>query len=177
MIPILASLSSVIPSNSFHYHPLAGFLFLSLFAVGLLVLFVEVFVRSNEPRPTMACRKVCRFAMCLFVALGCLYAFGFIVFAFRAKALNGGWPLVFQFYDRMQPWTTVFERGEAILCLAGIAAGILALAAAVPVFANWRRRAALALFRVSAALSASAFLAQFLPLLLLPTAAVEWWFD
>ena len=53
----------------------------------------------------------------------------------------------------------------------------LALAAAVPVFANWRRRAALSLFHVSATLSASAFLTLYLPLLLLPTAAVEWWFD
>ena len=176
MTPILASLSSVIP-GSYHYNPMAGFLFLPLFAVGLLVLFVEVFVRSKEPRPTMSCQKTCRFAMCLFAALGFLHAFGFIAFAFRAKNLNGGWPRVFQFYDRMQPWTAVFERSEGILCLAGIAAGILALAAAVPVFANWRRRAALSLFRVSATLSASAFLTLYLPLPLLPTAAVEWWFD
>ena len=176
MTPILASLSSVLP-GAFHYHPMADFLFSRLLTVGFLAFFVEVFVHSTEPRPTMACRKTCRFAMRLFAALGGLHAFGFIAFAFRAKNLNGGWPRVFQFYDRMQPWTAVFERSEGILCLAGVAAGILALAAAVPVFANWRRRAALSLFRVSATLSASAFLTLYLPLLLLPTAAVEWWFD
>ena len=71
----------------------------------------------------------------------------------------------------------MFERSEGILVFAGIVAGIVALASAVPVFANWWRKAALALFRVSATLSASAFLAPYLPLLLLPTAAVEWWFD
>ena len=176
MIPTLASLSSVLP-GSFHYHPMAGFLFSRLLAVGFLTFFVEVFVHSTEPRPTMARRKACRFAMCLFAALGGLFALGFIAFAFRARALYGGWPPTFCFWREMEPWGIVFVYGEVWLLCTGIIAGFVALAAAVPVFANWWRKAALALFRVSATLSASAFLALYLPLLLLPTAAVEWWFD
>ena len=72
---------------------------------------------------------------------------------------------------------TSAKRSEGVLVLAGIAAGLLAFAAAVAVFAGWRRNAARAVFRALAALSASAFLAFYLPLLILPEAAVNWWFD
>ena len=51
------------------------------------------------------------------------------------------------------------------------------MGAAAAVFADWRRKAALAVFRALAALSAPAFIAFYLPLLLLPEAAVNWWFD
>ena len=176
MNPLLAALSNVVPW-SVAYDPLAGLLFAGLFAAALLAVFVEVFVRSTVPRPAMSGRKACPTAITVFVALGVLHAAGFVAFAYRAKALYGGWPRTFQFYDRMQPWTTFFEKSEGVLALAGIAAGVLALAAAIAVFADWRRKAALAVFRALAALSASAFLAFYLPLILLPEAAVNWWFD
>ena len=116
-------------------------------------------------------------AVVLFAVFGVLHAAAFVVFAYRARTLNDGWPRTFQFYDRMQPWTGVFERSEAVLFLVGLAAGMLALTAAVAIFADWRRSAAVAAFRVMAALSASVFLGVLLPMLFLPTAAVEWWFD
>ena len=158
-------------------HPLSGMLLSYLLPVAFPAFFVEVFVRSTEPRPAMAARRPCLRAVSAFAALGVLYASGFVVFAYRAKALYGGWPPTFRFYDRMQPWTAFFERSEVVLFLAGVAAGVLALAAAVPVFAGWRRNAALAVFRVLAALSLSAFLSLLLPLVLLPEAAINWWFD
>ena len=176
MSPVLAIITSVLPGSS-SYNPAAGFFFFPLIAVGFLVFFVEVFVRSLDTRPVMSCRKRCRMAVVLFAVLGAFHAAAFVVFAYRVRTLNGGWPRTFQFYDRMQPWTGVFERSEAVLLLVGLAAGILALAAAVAVFAGWRRSAALAAFRVMAALSASAFLGVLLPMLFLSTAAVEWWFD
>ena len=176
MTPLFAALSNVVPW-SVAYDPLAGFLFAGLFAVVLLAIFVEVFVRSTKPRPTMSFRRTCLAAIAVFAALGALHAVGFVAFAYRAKALYGGWPPTFAFYDRMQPWTAFFEKSEGVSVLAGIAAGLLAFAAAVAVFAGWRRNAALAVFRALAALSASAFLAFYLPLLLLPEAAVNWWFD
>ena len=176
MNPLLASLSNVVPW-SVAYDPLAGLLFAGLFAVSLLAVFVEIFVRATKPRPTMSFRRTCLTAIAAFAALGALHAAGFAAFAYRAKALYGGWPPVFQFYDRMQPWTAFFEKSEGVSVLAGIAAGVLAFAAAVAVFAGWRRNAALAVFRALAALSASAFLAFYLPLLHLPEAAVNWWFD
>ena len=176
MNPLLAALSNVVPW-SVAYDPLAGFLFAGLFAVVLLAIFVEVFVRSTKPRSAMAGRKACLAAIAVFATLGALHAAGFAAFAYRAKALYGGWPPVFQFYDRMQPWTAFFEKSEGVSVLAGIAAGVLALGAAAAVFADWRRKAALAVFRALAALSASAFIAFYLPLLLLPEAAVNWWFD
>ena len=176
MNPILAALSDIVPW-SVAYLPLAGFLFVGLFAVALLAIFVEVFVRSTKPRPAMSGRKACLTAIAVFAVLCVLHAAGFIAFAYRAKALYGDWPPTFQFYDRMQPWTAFFEKSEGVLVLAGIAAGILAFAAAVAVFAGWRRKAALAVFRALATLSASAFLAFYLPLILLPKAAVNWWFD
>ena len=172
----LAAIANVIP-GSFSCEPLAEFLLIALTLLGLLVFFVECFVRSVTPRPAMSGRKACRAAATLSAGLGAVHAAGFIAFAFRAKAINGGWPRAFQFYDRMQPWTAVFERSEPVLCFAGVAAGILALASAVAVFAGWRRSAALAAYRTAAALSASAFLAWFLPLLFLPGAAIDWWFD
>ena len=173
---LLAALSNVVP-RSIDYDPLAGILFAGLFALALLAIFVEVFVRSTKPRPAMSFRRTCLAAIAAFAALGALHAAGFAAFAFRAKALYGGWPPTFAFYDRMQPWTAFFEKSEGVLGLAGIAAGVLAFAAAVAVFAGWRRNAALAVFRALASLSASAFLAFYLPLLLLPEAAVNWWFD
>ena len=176
MNPLLAALSNVVPW-SVAYDPLAGFLFAGLFAVVLLAIFVEVFVRSTKPRPTMSFRRTCLAAIAVFAALGALHAAGFAAFAYRAKALYGGWPPTFAFYDRMQPWTAFFEKSECVSVLAGIAAGVLALGAAAAVFADWRRKAALAVFRALAALSASAFIAFYLPLLLLPEAAVNWWFD
>lgn len=176
MTPLFAALSNVVP-GSIDYDPLAGLLFAGLFAVALLAVFVEIFVRAAKPRPTMSFRRTCLAAIAVFAALGALHAAGFVAFAYRAKALYGGWPPTFAFYDRMQPWTAFFERSEGVLVLAGIAAGLLAFAAAVAVFAGWRRNAALAVFRALAALSASAFLAFYLPLLLLPEAAVNWWFD
>ena len=176
MNPLLAALSNVVPW-SVAYDPLAGLLFAGLFAVSLLVLFVEIFIRSTAPRPAMAGRKACLAAIAVFATLGALHAAGFAAFAYRAKALYGGWPPTFAFYDRMQPWTAFFEKSEGVSVLAGIAAGVLALGAAVAVFADWRRKAALAVFRALSALSASAFIAFYLPLLLLPEAAVNWWFD
>ena len=176
MNPLLAALSNVVPW-SVAYDPLAGFLFAGLFAVALLAVFVEVFVRAAKPRSAMAGRKTCLAAVAVFAALGALHAAGFVAFAYRAKALYGGWPPTFAFYDRMQPWTAFFERSEGVLVLAGLAAGLLAFAASVAVFAGWRRNAARAVFRALAALAASAFLAFYLPLLLLPEAAVNWWFD
>ena len=173
---LLAALSNVVPW-SVAYDPLAGILFAGLFALAILAVFVEVFVRSTKPRPTMSFRRTCLAAIAAFAALGALHAAGFAAFAYRAKALYGGWPPTFRFYDRMQPWTAFFEKSEGVSVLAGIAAGLLAFAAAVAVFAGWRRNAALAVFRALAALSASALLAFYLPLLLLPEAAVNWWFD
>ena len=167
MNPLLAALC----------HPLSGMLFSYLFPVALLAFFVEVFVRAAKPRSAMAGRKTCLAAVAVFAALGALHAAGFVAFAYRAKALYGGWPPTFAFYDRMQPWTAFFEKSEGVSVLAGIAAGVLALGAAAAVFADWRRKAALAVFRALAALSVSAFIAFYLPLLLLPEAAVNWWFD
>ncbi len=152
------------------------FLFL-LFLLGCLVFGTEDFVRTLTPRPAMSGGKACRAAVTLFATLGAVHAAGFIAFAFRAKALNGGWPHVFEFYDRMQPWTSVFEWSFPVLYITGIVAGLLALVAAVPVFAGWFRGAALAIHRAAAALSASCFLAWFLPILLLPRPALDWWFD
>ena len=176
MLPILASISSVLP-GSFSYNPAAGAFSFPLIVVVFLTFFVEVFVRSLDICPVMSCRRQCRMAVVLFAVLGALHAAAFVVFAYWARTLNDGWPRTFQFYDRMQPWTGVFERSEAVLLLVGLAAGMLALAAAVAVFAGWRRSAALAVFRVMAVLSTSAFLGVLLPMLFLPTAAVEWWFD
>ena len=173
---LLAALSNVVPW-SVDYDPLAGILFAALFALAILAIFVEVFVRSTKPRSTMSFRRTCLAAIAAFAALGALHAAGFVAFAYRAKALYGDWPPTFQFYDRMQPWIAFFEKSEGVLVLAGIAAGILAFAAAVAVFAGWRRKATLAVFRALATLSASAFLAFYLPLILLPKAAVNWWFD
>ena len=167
MNPLLAALC----------HPLSGMLFSYLFPVALLAFFVEVFVRSTEPRPAMAARRACLRAISAFAALGVLYALGFVVFAYRAKALYGGWPPTYALFDRMRPWPAFFTYGEVVLFLAGVAAGVLAFAAAVPVFAGWRRNAALAVFRALAALSLSAFLALLLPLVLLPEAAINWWID
>ena len=176
MNPLLASFSNVVPW-SIAYDPLAGILFAGLFALTLLAVVVEVFVRSTKPRPTMSFRRTCLTAIAAFAALGALHAVGFAAFAYRAKALYGGWPPTFAFYDRMQPWTAFFEKSEGVSVLAGIAAGVLALGAVAAVFADWRRKAALAVFRALATLSASAFIAFYLPLLLLPEAAVNWWFD
>lgn len=150
---------------------------LPLFLLGFLVLGTEEFVRSRTPRPAMSGGKACRAAVALFATLGAVHAVGFIAFAFRAKALNGGWPHVFEFYDRMQPWTDVFEWSLPVLFGAGVVAGLLALVATVAVFAGWCRGAALAIHRAAAALSASCFLAWFLPILLLPRPALDWWFD
>ena len=58
-------------------------------------------------------------------------AAGFPAFAFRAKALHGGWPDVFEFHGRMQPWTRVFEWSEPVLFVAGIVAGLPAPVAAL----------------------------------------------
>ena len=91
MNPLLAALSNVVPW-SVAYDPLAGFLFAGLFAVVLLAIFVEVFVRSTKPRPTMSFRRTCLAAIAVFAALGALHAAGFAAFAYRAKALSGGSP-------------------------------------------------------------------------------------
>ena len=105
-------------------HPLSGMLLSYLLPVAFPAFFVEVFVRSTEPRPAMAARRVCLRSISAFAALGVLYALGFVVFAYRAKALYGGWPPTFQFYDRMRPWPVVFTYGEVVLFVAGVAAGV-----------------------------------------------------
>ena len=62
-----------------------------------------LFVRSTEPRPSMPGRRVWhRTVAALLCAPGILHAILFCLFAFRARALHGGWPPVFRFYKEMQ---------------------------------------------------------------------------
>ena len=100
MLPILASISSVLPGSS-SYNPAAGVFFFPLIVVVSLAFFVEVFVRSLDTGPVMSCRRLCRMAILLFAVLGVFHAAAFVVFAYRARTLNDGWPRTFQFYDRM----------------------------------------------------------------------------
>ncbi len=173
----LASLSDIVPS-SVTYDPMAGILFMGLLFVGCLAFFVEVFVRSTEPRPSMPGRRIWHRAIAaLLCAPGALHAVLFCLFAFRARALYGGWPPVFQFYKEMQPWTGVFEWWQGVMTLVGFASGVFALPAAIPVFCGWRRSAFLAAFRVLAILSAASLLGLYLPEALLPEGAVLWWYD
>ncbi len=175
---ILASLSSIVPSSSSSYDPMAGFLFMGLVFVGCLAFFMEVFVRSTEPRPSMPGRRVWhRTVAALLCAPGILHAILFCLFAFRARALYGGWPPVFRFYKEMQPWTGVFERWQGWMTLVGFGSGAFALLAAIPVFCGRRRPAFLAVFRALAILSAASLLGLYLPMALLPEGAVNWWYD
>jgi len=115
----------------------------------------------------------------LLCAPGLLYPVFFIPFCWRARALYGGWPPVFHFYKEMEPWTGVFERWDGILDCMVIPSGLLALLLAVPLAAGWRwhrpalRTATLAL----ALLAVSCLLGMFLPFLLLPQGAIDWWYD
>ena len=173
----LANLSSVWPESvdclCESCWCLKGLLFL-----GLLAFFVEVFVRSSRPVTANPFSRSRRYAIAvLLCAPGALYAFSFCVFACCAHARYGGWPPVWRFYKEMEPWTGVFERWEPLLFLFAVMTGLLAIVSSIPIFAGWRRAAWLTAFRILSLLSASSFFGVFLPMLILPEGAVNWWFD
>ena len=175
----LANLSSVWPGSvDYLYASWAGGCLKGLFFLGLLAFFVEVFVRSSRP---VSANPFSRSRWCaiatLLCAPGALYAFSFCVFACCAHARYGGWPPTWRFYKEMEPWTGVFERWEPLLFLFAVITGVLAIVSSIPVFARWRRDAWLTAFRIFSLLSASSFFGVFLPILILPEGAIDWWFD
>ena len=79
----------------------------------------------------------------------------------------------------MEPWTGVFEKWDGILDCMVIPAGCLALLLAVPLAAGWRwHRPALRIATLGLVLlTVSCLLGMFLPFLLLPQGAIDWWYD
>ncbi len=116
-------------------------------------------------------------AMVLLCAPGMLHPIFFCLFAFRARALYGGWPPVFHFYAEMQPWTALFEYWQGGLTIVACASGALTLLTAIPVLLGCRRFGLPVILRDLAILTAVSFLGIFLPLLLLPGGAIDWWYD
>lgn len=118
-------------------------------------------------------------AAALLCAPGLLYPVCFVPFCWCAHARYGGWPPVFHFYKEMEPWTGVFERWDGILdCM--VIPAILALGPCVLLLAaGWRwHRPALRTAAVALVLLAgSCLLGMFLPFLLLPQGAIDWWYD
>ena len=118
-------------------------------------------------------------AAALLCAPGLLHPVFFIPFCWRAHALYGGWPPVFHFYKEMEPWTGVFEKWGGILDCMVIPAGCLAWLLATLLAAGWRwHRPALRTVTLGLVLlTVSCLLGIFLPFLLLPQGAIDWWYD
>jgi len=162
--------------------PLALFSARVLVALAFVAAGVWISVSSSENKEDadvpLFPRRRGWLALC---APGFLFFAAFSVFAAFAHAHFGGWPPVFHGYGELRPWSTVFENGEFVLLMAGLA--FSAIAVLIMLFVLLQRfrskpcRRSAALFFRFAVLAAVCLLGLLLPTVFLPEGFVHWWYD